>query len=132
MILYLAGQMAGIPDLNWPAFDAAALRLRGEGHEVINPAEMDREDGISAEVWENATEHGKNQMMRDVFTKDFSSLLTCDGIALLPGWEKSRGARVELAIAQMMRMPVLCARTSQRMIHLEHHEVSYEPVVSNT
>lgn len=132
MILYMAGQMTDIPDLNWPAFDQAAAEWRADGHTVINPAEMDREMGIDSTVWETLDERGRNSLMRKVFAADFTALCQCDGIVLLPGWEKSRGARVELSIAQLLRMQVFDAHNGNRMRHLEHTEVLYEPCLSNT
>ncbi len=132
MILYMAGQMTDVPDLNWPAFDQATEEWRAEGHTVINPAEMDRKMGIDATVWDTLDERGRNSLMRTVFAADFTALCHCDGIVLLPGWEKSRGARVELAIAQLLRMQVFDASRGNRMRHLEHYEVLYEPCPSNT
>ena len=38
MIIYIAGKMRGLPDLGKAEFDAAAERLREEGHIVLNPA----------------------------------------------------------------------------------------------
>ena len=38
--IYLSGPMSGWPDLNFPAFHAAAALLRGQGFEVVNPAEI--------------------------------------------------------------------------------------------
>ena len=40
MIIYIAGRMTGLPDLGKASFDAAAEKLRGEGHIVLNPADL--------------------------------------------------------------------------------------------
>ena len=37
--VYIAGPMTGLPDFNYPAFNAAAAKLRALGLEVLNPAE---------------------------------------------------------------------------------------------
>jgi hypothetical protein len=36
-----------------------------------------------------------------------AQLVSCDGIALLQGWENSRGARLELELADTLRIPVV-------------------------
>ena len=36
-------------------------------------------------------------------------LLECDMIALLPGWEDSAGAQLEVSIAKELAMPTICA-----------------------
>ena len=38
--IYVAGPMTGIQDLNFPAFHAQAAQLRADGHQVVNPAEL--------------------------------------------------------------------------------------------
>lgn len=43
--VYLAGPMTGIADYNFPAFNAAAARLRAEGFDVVNPADHGVVDG---------------------------------------------------------------------------------------
>lgn len=90
MRIYIAGPMTGIPDLNFPAFHAAAARLRGIGHVAVNPAEINPDPVASWPV-----------CMR----QDIAKLVTCDAVALLPGWEKSRGATLEHHIAQQLGMP---------------------------
>lgn len=36
---------------------------------------------------------------------DLACIFAADGIALLPGWEHSAGATVELALAQFLSLP---------------------------
>ena len=94
MKLYLAGPMTGIAELNFPLFHSEAARLRSCGHEVINPAEINADP---AAEW--------SACMR----ADIAQLVTCDGIAMLPGWSKSSGASLELYIAKALGMHVLDA-----------------------
>lgn len=107
MKLYLAGPMRGIKAYNHPAFDAAAAKLRAEGHEVFSPAEHDRE-AFPQFDWFNmtgdmATDGFTGSNMREVIRADLVWITTnADAIALLPGWEKSRGARVERALADFL------------------------------
>lgn len=80
---YLAGPMTGIQDLNFPAFHAEAARLRAMGYDVVNPAEL------------CPGETDWSACMRT----DIVAMMACDGVALLPGWERSRGARIEFNLA---------------------------------
>jgi hypothetical protein len=89
MRLYLAGPMTGIKDLNFPAFHRAAASLRASGYEVVNPAEINCDPTA-----------GWAFCMR----KDIAELVTCEAIGLLPGWEKSRGAKLEHHIATQLGM----------------------------
>lgn len=83
--VYLAGPMSGLPELNFPAFHRAAANLRAQGFDVVNPAEINSDPDAK---WE------------DCMRADIAQLVTCEGIALLPGWERSRGAKLEAHIAQ--------------------------------
>jgi hypothetical protein len=97
MKIYLAGPMSNLPSWNFPAFHAAAAKLRSLGHEVFNPAEID--GGDTSQSWE--------YYMR----KDIVLVAMSEAIAVLPGWEKSRGATLEVYIARKLGMPVLDAET---------------------
>lgn len=105
---YLAGPMSGIENLNFPAFHAEAARLRALGYEVVNPAEINGGDGeiaaCAAMTPEQYQAHWRNCMRRDI-----AALLECDGVALLPGWHKSKGASLEVHIATQFDMPVQMA-----------------------
>jgi len=81
---YIAGPMRGMDRLNRPAFYTAATRLRKAGHEAVNPFELTLAEDLS---------------IRDYMKVDLPALLECNGVALLPGWEKSKGARVEALVA---------------------------------
>ena len=106
MKVYLAGPMRGIPEFNFPAFHAGAARLRAAGHFVFCPAERDIEKtGVDISKG-NATgdnalaeaQHGFN--LREALKDDLVFIcLEADAIALLPGWENSKGVQAERATA---------------------------------
>lgn len=89
---YISGPMSNMPEFNFPAFHAAAATLRAEGLDVLNPAELDEADDVppGGRPWE------------DYLRRDIRALMDCRGIALLPGWEKSRGACLEAHVAQAL------------------------------
>ena len=87
--IYIAGPMTGLPDLNFPAFNRAAAILRAAGYEAINPAEINPDPTAGWEACMRA---------------DIAELVKCDGVALLPGWERSRGASLEAHIAHSLGM----------------------------
>jgi hypothetical protein len=93
MKLYIAGPMTGLPEHNFPAFNEMAKALRGKGHEVINPAELDAGETMT---------HSWDYYLR----RDIKKLMDCEGIVLLLGWEKSKGALLEKANAVGLGMPM--------------------------
>ena len=88
--IYVSGPMSGLPALNFPAFHAAAAALRGLGFEVDNPAEHE----VPGLTWA--------QYLR----RDIVLLMDCTAVALLPGYMNSRGAMLELTIAQALGMEI--------------------------
>lgn len=86
--LYISGQMTGLPLMNYPAFNAEAARLRALGYHVENPAENPEQSS-----WVAYMRVAVRQM------------LTCDKVALLPGWKRSRGALIEHWIAVALGIP---------------------------
>jgi hypothetical protein len=114
MKLYLAGPMRGYPQFNFPAFHAAAAKLRAEGHDVFSPAENDNErhgkdiskDNLTGDEAVAAKEHGFN--LREALAIDLSYICKeAEGIALLPGWERSKGAKAERATALALGLKVI-------------------------
>jgi hypothetical protein len=112
--IYVAGPMRGIPEFNFPAFNAAAASLRAHGHTVFNPAEKDNErhgtdisKGNSDGCEKLATaQHGFN--LRTALGDDLRWICAeAEAIALLPGWEKSKGATAEHATAVALGLQVI-------------------------
>lgn len=91
--VYLAGPMTGIEDNNYPAFHKAAADLRAKGYHVENPAEVKADPPPT--TWDG--------WMRLALAQ----LITCDAIAMLPGWYESRGAKIEHRLALGLHMAVL-------------------------
>lgn len=97
-VIYISGPMSNMPQLNFPAFNRAAAMLRAKGYTVINPAELDAQD-VGPLTWEG-------YMRRDI-----RALMDCTHVAMLPGWEKSRGAKLEKHIAEALGMRVIFLTT---------------------
>lgn len=90
-ILYVAGPMTGLPELNYPAFFEAQEKLEKIGFDVINPARREAKPD-----WE----------WLDYMRPALVDVAACDGIAILPNWFASRGARVEVHVAASIGLPV--------------------------
>lgn len=98
---YLAGPMSGLPQFNFPAFHKAAKALRARGFDIVSPAELDGAE-VEAEAMKSPDgEIGPTRKMcgltwADMLARDVKLVADeVDGIILLPGWEKSRGAKLE-------------------------------------
>ncbi|MCY1313427.1 hypothetical protein D9M70_639510 [compost metagenome] len=74
--------MSGLPEMNYPAFNAEAARLRALGYQVENPAENPIQPS-----WE------------DYMKQAITQMLTCDLVAMLPNWHESKGAKLEYHLA---------------------------------
>jgi hypothetical protein len=95
--IYISGPMTGHDDHNFPAFHAAAARFRQAGWEVANPAE---------------NFGGRTDLPREAYLRaDMVMLAQCDTIAMLPGWEDSRGAKLEYTVARELGCAVIDAAT---------------------
>lgn len=95
-VAYLAGPMRGYSLNNFQAFFAEAIRLRRHGWIIHNPAEYDMGAGVDPSKPESEWPITVREMLRT----DFQLILDlCNAIIMLPGWDDSVGAKMELAIA---------------------------------
>lgn len=112
MKCYLAGPMSGIPQFNFPMFHEAARVLRNRHKlEIISPAETDTP---AVQVAAMASKDGKYDASGKVGGETWGDMLARDvkmladdgiqGIVLLPGWAKSRGARLEAFVGTLCKL----------------------------
>jgi len=91
--LYIAGPMSSYPEHNFPAFHEAEKLLRDKGFRVANPVSINT---VMGQPWE--------YYMRE----DLLLMLQCaTGVAVLSGWQESKGATFEVHVAHVLKMPVL-------------------------
>jgi hypothetical protein len=88
MKVYIAGAITGNPNY-LRQFADAEKRLLAQGHAVVNPV---KNDGFS---------------YKEYIDMGLCELMRCDTIYLLPGWEKSVGARLEHHYAATVGMDMM-------------------------
>lgn len=90
--VYISGQISGIPHsealIN---FCYAEELLKCAGLKTINPLTY---------------VHDVNGTWKDFMIQDIRLLFKCNAIYMLAGWQKSKGARIEHAIAVELNMPI--------------------------
>lgn len=111
--VYIAGKMRGLPNFNFPAFDEAERQLRHLGYNPYNPARVDRLT-YGAGVSISATGNIKDieYLGFDVRSSQTSGLTWignhADAICVMPNWQQSKGARLEVHVAQELGLPIMC------------------------
>ena len=93
MDVYLSGQISGLDfEVVKDLFQNAREHLESYGYGVVSP--LDNGLPIESE-W------------HDHMLADLRILSECEAIAMLPNWEKSEGAKIELAFAKKMQLKIL-------------------------
>ena len=90
--VYVSGPMTGYDLHNYPAFESISYKLRNFGVDVISPHELSDPSDSTDWDW--------------FLRRDIVELTKCNTIALLPGWLKSRGAKLEHHIGKELGMSV--------------------------
>ena len=107
--------MQGYPEFNFKAFAKYTKELRDQGYFVFSPAERDveRHDGThigkgnpTGDVIKAEKEHGFS--LRDALADDTAFICKeADMIAMMPGWEYSKGANAEWALAKALGLEII-------------------------
>lgn len=96
---YIAGPMTGLPRFNFDAFEDACDRLRADGFHVTSPHEMDLANGYDPDSGVDIAD------LRATLEADIAAVKGADIVVLLPGWERSPGAMIEVLVAEAHGVP---------------------------
>lgn len=106
MKLYISGPITGKPNKNIEQFNTLADKLRTLGYEVLNPFDLDQEGFNPEQCWFK------------YLKRDLKELLSCDALCLLPGWEESKGARLEVVVAIQLELPLFRLTETNRLVQV--------------
>lgn len=96
--VYLSGPITGLPEEEYTRnFARAEQHYRTAGYEVVNPVKLSQ--ALLLEKPDASYE--------DFMTVDLESLRSCTHIALLAGWENSKGAVREKAEAERLGLEIM-------------------------
>jgi len=99
--VYLAGPMESAGG-NWnlPLFDYAAERMRAQGWDVFNPAELLRATSGSLQELLDQDPELRKMLRQQALKTELNWIMDhAQLVMLLPGWERSPGAKAEYALA---------------------------------
>jgi hypothetical protein len=106
--IYIAGPMTGYDDYNRPLFNETAEAFEEGGWNVFNPATNDIRLFGSYEECDAAIKADRKAALRIMLGSDLEFICNeADAIAMLPGWEKSFGARAEHATAVALGLEII-------------------------
>lgn len=142
--VYVCGPMTNHPHFNFPAFHDAAEDLRRRGYKVISPAELDSPEAKRAaeeSLDGDPSHYANNESWGDLLARDVK-LLADDGIetiACLPGWEKSRGGKLETFVGRLCGLLIcnyngpgqMLTPASDRELHEAHGTLDVADLISH-
>lgn len=105
--VYISGPISGLPiEGARLAFKMAADGLAAQGRVPVNPCDLAAPEGCRCPGATGQAGSGSGHEWSCYMRKDIAALTTCDAILMLPGWEKSHGARRELDVATTIGLDV--------------------------
>lgn len=106
--IYIAGPMNSVGgNFNFPLFDHVSMRLKLVGCEVHSPVDVARKEIGPLEVIQKLDKKEMAKIRKYMLKQEINWIMdNADFVVLLPGWERSSGARAEKAIAEAIDIPV--------------------------
>ena len=105
MRIYIAGPMSGHENWNFSTFFETQQALEGLGHEVINPAQNDGKT-LGEAIANAGSPDLPRKSWSDYMRIDLRSVLTVDAVCVLDGWRNSKGATLEVHVAEELGLPI--------------------------
>lgn len=101
MRIYLSGKITGREKEDYTRQFARAERFyKTSGFDVVNPVT----------IGEVILKNNPNAKWEDFMAEDLKALRTCTHIAMLEGWEESKGAKTEKAEAEKLGLEIMYLR----------------------
>ena len=98
MKIYLSGKITGLDkEVYTRQFERADSFYKTSGFDVINPVK----------IGEEVLKQNPSAKWEDFMQKDLEALKTCTHIALLEGWEESKGAKMEKTEAEKLGLEIM-------------------------
>lgn len=101
MRIYLSGKITGREKEDYTRqFERAESFYKTGGFDVVNPVK----------IGEEVLKINPKAEWQDFMIRDLEALRTCTHIALLEGWEESKGAKMEKAEAEKLGLEIMYLR----------------------
>ena len=98
MRIYLSGKITGREKEDYTRqFARAETFYKTSGFDVVNPVK----------IGEEVLKINPKAEWQDFMIRDLEALRTCTHIALLEGWEESKGAKMEKAEAEKLGLEIM-------------------------
>lgn len=110
--VYISGPVSGMPELNYPAFRRVEAALFERNCDVENPINNVPPGFFNLE--EDFVKLWQYQMRKAI-----AQLAQCDSIVMLNGWEKSKGATIELWLSNMLGLKLYNENFDELEINIE-------------
>lgn len=110
--VYLSGPITGKPNDNIEEFEKYKQKFKNLNYEVVNPHDLFTREFVDDLNRKLENKEITFEEYHDTFMRtDIKAMMDCDFVAVLNGYENSKGANIEVYIARNINMPIIDAVT---------------------